>query len=1208
MGRKDRGREPGLTDTMASDDDDVQLVEITLSKAQTDWPHNHKDCKIRAIEDQASFCSQCFCWVCDTPVAQCTSWASHFAAVPGAAAWDAMRARKKNGDEGGSTKPPRQQEAETGPDDPRALPESVLVGELMFGNVWVPGLTELGDPNLVHLWGRPEIKSARLLFDRDDGDILKKYGAPGVMITLLMHRVDPATGKPACYKRHVLELPHGKPMTNLAMGEAIAKDFPCAPGHDWFCTERVFRREAKGFDDSAVCAYEVTIDHVVFVEFVLEEYGVDIALSSTVAELAALARKDAEVAKAVLERASGYGIWGAARPRVDSIRRGPTQFIKVRATFDTEEDRQQEQEAEDLFPDGDDEAAIAAHEAARRRRAFLTRKRAAARMGAMWAGAMADECFARGPPREDTALLRALARRLARRRLAAAATMWRTLGEATRFFAAGFNPHLLVRSRGPYYWNALRGVLARRDATSSDVRVAIYAVIPDDARAFDAGVPGTPSAKLTFPAAELLEELRLRKLGWAAAMDEELERHRACDLPLLADIEALLRLSEQALPHLTTLEGGAPLNLEMDELAPALNVSQQRVLRTMLAAECGSAACWTELALGLYLKSDGHVLLRGEPGDRGGILALPMGEGKSLVCMALVAATRVHETPGDTLRRSLPALCAPLSEGRVLERRPRRTRSSQNKAGTLLVVPGNLVNQWVQEKQYFPALSMLNLYTPGAEKNLSADQLAGYDLVITSPAKLTGDKTGTLRAATWRRIIFDEAHKLTGEGVHVPERADDGRPSQAVRCRRELKADSRWCISGTPFDGEFVSQLAFLRASMVSPLVSQLRPSKPARLPWPLVRALRALVIRSAKEGTERGKTKVVFREVVVALSARDARAHVTLARMKLANEITENSCAAISTRVWRGFVNWLAGVPVQFNPHASLGPGFTKPEIETAKLCSVCGNAEVRSVRYQPCGHSVCLPCAAVGVACTPACPPITNLALVQSAISSEVFFPGCESKLSAVLKQARDDLEERGAQIVMVAPTESAAGSVAKHLREHGLPVVRFAANRNIEKFQSGSVRILITHDAKGLNVPEANHVYILSPPLTGGELDQAVGRVDRLSQHRSTVTATTFVCAGSLEAEVVSLMGRSRERKVTLTLALVKKFMEDLVASALPAPAPPVEASGGAGPSGPPKKRLKKWCLSSSSSCSSSSTSSSSDEGIDDSDDSDSGSSYF
>jgi hypothetical protein len=1183
---------------MASDDDEVQLLEIKLPKAQTDWPHNHKDCKIRAVDDQASFCSQCFCWVCDTPVAQCTAWASHCAAVPGCATWDALRVQKKNGGESSS-----------GPDNPCALPESVLVGELMFSNAWVPGLTQLGDDTRsTHLWGRPENKSARLLFDRDDGEILKSYEAPRTLITLLMHRVDAATCKPSCYKRHVLEFEGLVERSLTEVCEAATKKFPCAPGHRWFCPDRALPRNVLGHRPY-LCVYEVRSDHLVLVEFVLEEYSVQIGLSSSEEELDVLARKDVEAAKAVLERASGYGIWGAARPRVDfSVCRLPPPFsVKVRATFDSEEERQHEEASANLFPDGDDEASIAAHEAARRRRAFLTRKRAAARMGAMWAGALADECFAHGPPREDVELLGALARGLARRRLAAANKMWETLGDATRFFTHGFNPELLVRSRGPYHWNALRGVLTRRDATSLDVRVAIYAVIPDEARACGKGVPCAPSALLLNSARELLEELRLRKLGWAAAMEEELERHRACDLPLLADMEALLRLSEQALPHLPTLEGGGPLDLEMDELAPVMNATQQRVLRTMLAAECGSAACWTELAPGLHLSSDGRVLLRGEPGDLGGILALPMGEGKSLLCMALVAATRDGQVAGDTLRRSLPALRAPLPTERVLERGPRRPRRSQTWSGTLLVVPGNLVNQWVQEKQYFPALSMLNLYPPGADKNLSADQLAGYDLVVTSPAKLAGASQAVLRAATWRRVIFDEAHKLTGEGVHVPERA-----SQAVLCRRELKASSRWCISGTPLDGDFVNQLAFLRASRVSPLVTQLRPSKPARLPWPLVRALRALVIRSAK-GTADGKgarTKVVFREVMVALTARDARSHVALARMKLA---TETTAAAASTHVWREFVNWLAGVSVVYgDANRSLAADSHKAEVLPAKLCSACGGTEVAAVRYLPCAHAVCLPCAGAGVTCTPACPPVTNLAAVQNTVRLEVL-PGCEAKLSAVLAQARDDLGERGAQIVMVAPTESAAGSVAKYLRERGLPVVRFAGNRSIEKFQSGTVRILVTHDAKGLNVPEANHVYILSPPLTGGELDQAVGRVDRLSQHRSTVTATTFVCAGSLEAEVVSLMGRSRERKVTLTAVFVKKFMEDLVAAALPAPLPSEEASGGgaAGPSGPPKKRLKKWFLNSASS-SSSSSSSSSDEEMEDQkgggDDSDSGSSYF
>ncbi|BGP47916.1 hypothetical protein JCM10450v2_003781 [Rhodotorula kratochvilovae] len=109
---------------------------------------------------------------------------------------------------------------------------------------------------------------------------------------------------------------------------------------------------------------------------------------------------------------------------------------------------------------------------------------------------------------------------------------------------------------------------------------------------------------------------------------------------------------------------------------------------------------------------------------------------------------------------------------------------------TLIIVPTELVRQWAGEikKHVEPkALRVLALRTV-KDKFRSIDEMAAFDIILMSVARFSaaaeaGDMT--LRGVHWRRVVIDEGHVLAN-GNRMRTLAE------------ELRAESRWAVSGTP--------------------------------------------------------------------------------------------------------------------------------------------------------------------------------------------------------------------------------------------------------------------------------------------------------------------------------------------------------------------------------------------------------------------------
>jgi superfamily II DNA or RNA helicase len=150
----------------------------------------------------------------------------------------------------------------------------------------------------------------------------------------------------------------------------------------------------------------------------------------------------------------------------------------------------------------------------------------------------------------------------------------------------------------------------------------------------------------------------------------------------------------------------------------------------------------------------------------GGILADDMGLGKTVQTLAHLA----------------------------VEKRGRRM-----KRPSLIIAPTSLMGNWRREAaQFTPNLNVLVLHGPNRSDHF--EQLDQYDLVFTTYPLLPRDGEVLCQQA-WHYLILDEAQQIKNP------------KSQAAQWVRELEANHRLCLTGTPMEnhlGELWAQFDFL--------------------------------------------------------------------------------------------------------------------------------------------------------------------------------------------------------------------------------------------------------------------------------------------------------------------------------------------------------------------------------------------------------------
>ncbi|KAH8406912.1 hypothetical protein KR222_011423 [Zaprionus bogoriensis] len=110
-----------------------------------------------------------------------------------------------------------------------------------------------------------------------------------------------------------------------------------------------------------------------------------------------------------------------------------------------------------------------------------------------------------------------------------------------------------------------------------------------------------------------------------------------------------------------------------------------------------------------------------------------------------------------------------------------------------------------------------------------------------------------------------------------------------------------------------------------------------------------------------------------------------------------------------------------------------------------------------------------------------------------------------------------------------------IANALRLNGINFRSKFTNRDIDEFKDPAQHVCcllmpLARGAKGLNLIEATHVFLVEPILTPGEELQAIGRVHRFGQTKPT-TVHRFIVNGTIEENILKLI-KSADDSSTLS----------------------------------------------------------------------------
>ncbi|WP_314706570.1 DEAD/DEAH box helicase [Rothia mucilaginosa] len=458
----------------------------------------------------------------------------------------------------------------------------------------------------------------------------------------------------------------------------------------------------------------------------------------------------------------------------------------------------------------------------------------------------------------------------------------------------------------------------------------------------------------------------------------------------------------------------------------------------------------------------------------GGILADDMGLGKTVQALALLAhAIEEHRASS--------------------ERTTERGESVEPFAPFLVVAPTSVITNWAAEAERFlPEAKVVTITETTASKTPLAERIAGAHLVLTSYTLLRMDEDaytgyartlgGTVDDSTgeqsapegWGALLLDEAQFVKNTGT------------RAWSIARAMPARTKIAMTGTPIENNLMELWALL-AIVADGL-------------FPSARAFRDLYARPAESGEDPAHA--------AATAARLRRRIRPLMLRRTKELVAAELPAKNDTRV-----------------NLPLAPGHrriydTHLQRERQKVLGLLEDMDKnRFTIFQ----SLTL---------------LRRLALDAALIDPEAY-AGVSSVKRDYLVQQLPDLLERGHRVLVFSQFTGYLKSISARLSEEGIGHLYLdGSTRNraevIEAFTSGQEPVfLISLKAGGfgLNLTEADHVFIMDPWWNPAAEQQAVDRIHRIGQDKE-VHVYRLVAEGTIEEKVMQL----KESKAALFDAVV------------------------------------------------------------------------
>lgn len=458
----------------------------------------------------------------------------------------------------------------------------------------------------------------------------------------------------------------------------------------------------------------------------------------------------------------------------------------------------------------------------------------------------------------------------------------------------------------------------------------------------------------------------------------------------------------------------------------------------------------------------------------GGILADDMGLGKTVQALALLAhAMEEHRAAS--------------------ERAAERGESVEPFAPFLVVAPTSVISNWAAEAERFlPEAKVVTITETTAGKTPLAERIAGAHLVLTSYTLLRMDEdayTGYARTLGsgvddstgerstpegWGALLLDEAQFVKNTGT------------RAWSIARAMPARTKIAMTGTPIENNLMELWALL-AIVADGL-------------FPSARAFRDLYARPAESGEDPAHA--------AATAARLRRRIRPLMLRRTKELVAAELPAKNDTRV-----------------NLPLAPGHrriydTHLQRERQKVLGLLEDMDKnRFTIFQ----SLTL---------------LRRLALDAALIDPDAY-EGVTSAKREYLVERLPELLAGGHRVLVFSQFTGYLKSIARALSEKGIDHLYLdGSTRNraevIEAFRAGTAPVfLISLKAGGfgLNLTEADHVFIMDPWWNPAAEQQAVDRIHRIGQERE-VHVYRLVAEGTIEEKVMQL----KESKAALFDAVV------------------------------------------------------------------------
>ncbi|KAK6065572.1 hypothetical protein SCUP515_11130 [Seiridium cupressi] len=470
----------------------------------------------------------------------------------------------------------------------------------------------------------------------------------------------------------------------------------------------------------------------------------------------------------------------------------------------------------------------------------------------------------------------------------------------------------------------------------------------------------------------------------------------------------------------------------------------------------------------------------------GGIIADPMGLGKTLTMIALIAADLERDSEED------------LDEDDEI-------LATRNISATLVIVPPPLISAWEEQLSdhlvdgELPYSRYHGKDKASARHKLQTDRLVltTYHTVSAEWKKGTSSDDSVLFSVRWKRIVLDEAHFI---------RNGNSRMARAI-CA--LQSQTRWAVTGTPIQnrlGDLMSLLKFIRAhpyadpKQFDTDISQLwRSGKDEEAVSRLRRLSSCLLLRRPKTTITLPERTDLECPVAFDTDEREAYKKIHQQAIVKIDEVLRNENGAFKSNV---FVNVLQQIEA-LRLFCSLGLKYhTRHEAH--------GGSSIQSDDWSKIAQSVFNSQRQMG----------SDSNAFEETDGVNLHDLGSSSPLPSKIKALVADIQSLPAntKCIVFSTWRLTLDVVEAALNQASLPSLRFDGKLPqkdrqsvINRFRDGSIRVMLltlSCGAVGLTLTAASRAYLLEPHWNPTLEEQALARIHRLGQTQEVTTVRLYV----------------------------------------------------------------------------------------------------